>query len=140
MNAYMPVFLCVCSKKSRFIDNFEATNRFTFQLYFVCSSPAEKLPSICLYACTVPTYVQYIYDIHSPSDLIGGATNRETNVKLRKQSSCQNWRFLSPFAHFFSLHSSSIFFFFFLSQYFHFSILRAFEYIRHVPTTTKMRK
>lgn len=80
--------VCICVCKCRQIQKWEDSHsnciltehRFTITLSkrFVCVN--IRGPTIW----------------HIQSDLIGGASNRETNVKLRKQSSCQNWWFLSP--------------------------------------------
>lgn len=77
-----------------YIDN-SKMREFTFRLYFNRTSIYHNIIEtlfVCFYQHTGATNTIW----HIQSDLIGGASNRETNVKLQKQSSCQNWWFLSP--------------------------------------------
>lgn len=92
--------ICVCVSCSfslspfMYIDN-SKMREFTFRLYFNRTSIYHNIIetlSVCFYQRTGATNTIW----HIQSDLIGGASNRETNVKLQKQSSCQNWWFLSP--------------------------------------------
>lgn len=103
MYTHMPVFMLLLEgfplHHQFFL--FKKIRGYTFQSYFnplrSCRRKKNLLYSVLPHTGTVcvSRYVQY--DTYSKSDLIGGASNRETNVKLQKQSSCQNWRFSFAF-------------------------------------------
>lgn len=116
MHTHIPVCSCVCWRESRSIINFSYSKNkriHTFQSYFNPLRSCKKRAYCDVYTHT-NRYVQY--DTHSKSDLIGGASNRETIVKLRKQkqSSCQNWRFSFAFRPLFH-YSHAVYIFWFCS-------------------------